>query len=161
MALAVDAVSVADHDHRIAPGMPIPGAREPGMLTPFRSSVPRVQIPEGPNTMDATTIAKRQREGAEGPVSSVPQVSGHGMVRSTDCVNSWGQPGVVCLTGLPESDVRLTRALRRRSTSTPTPSMRHTARPSRRSSANCSSFWTPVDYKRRQGWKTFHAQVTL
>jgi hypothetical protein len=42
---------------------PIPGAREPGMLTTFVPSRPVVAIPEGPGTMDAATIAERQREG--------------------------------------------------------------------------------------------------
>ena len=40
-------------------------------------------------------------------------------------------------------------------------SMRRTAKPSRRSSANCSSFWTTVDYKRRQGRRVHSPQVTV
>ena len=37
------------------------------MLTPFKFSVLRVQIPDGPSTMDAATIAERQREGGGVP----------------------------------------------------------------------------------------------
>lgn len=44
----------------------IPGAREPGMLTTF--GVPAVAIiPDSPSTMDAATIAARQREGGGAP----------------------------------------------------------------------------------------------
>ena len=44
----------------------IPGAREPGRLTTF--GVPAVvSVPDSPSTMDATTIAARQREGGGAP----------------------------------------------------------------------------------------------
>lgn len=43
----------------------IPGSREPGMLTTF--GVPAVVIPDSPSTMDAATIAARQREGGGAP----------------------------------------------------------------------------------------------
>ena len=43
----------------------IPGAREPGMLTTF--GVHALVIPDSPSTMDAATIAARQREGGGAP----------------------------------------------------------------------------------------------
>jgi hypothetical protein len=44
----------------------IPGSREPGMLTTF--GVPTVvAITDSPSTMDAATIAARQREGGGAP----------------------------------------------------------------------------------------------
>lgn len=43
----------------------IPGAREPGKLTTF--GVQPVVIPNSPSTMDATTIAAREREGGGAP----------------------------------------------------------------------------------------------
>jgi len=43
----------------------IPGAREPGMLTTF--GVVAAIIPDWPKTMDAATIASRQREGGGAP----------------------------------------------------------------------------------------------
>jgi hypothetical protein len=43
----------------------IPGAREPGMLTTF--GVVAAIIPDWPKTMDAATIAARQREGGGAP----------------------------------------------------------------------------------------------
>jgi hypothetical protein len=43
----------------------IPGAREPGMLTTF--SRPVVSREDAPVTMDAATIAARQREGGGAP----------------------------------------------------------------------------------------------
>lgn len=43
----------------------IPGSREPGMLSTF--GVPAVVIPDSPSTMDAATIAARQREGGGAP----------------------------------------------------------------------------------------------
>ena len=43
----------------------IPGSREPGMLTTF--GVPAVIMPDSPSTMDAATIAARQREGGGAP----------------------------------------------------------------------------------------------
>jgi hypothetical protein len=43
----------------------IPGARERGMLTTF--GVHAIVIPDSPSTMDATTIAARQREGGGAP----------------------------------------------------------------------------------------------
>lgn len=49
-----------------ADDLPIPGAREPGMLTTFRSA-PALPVPDGPSTMDSATIADRQREGGGAP----------------------------------------------------------------------------------------------
>ena len=47
---------------------PVPGDREPGMLTTFGVPPASVRIvPEGPSTMDAATIAARQREGGGAP----------------------------------------------------------------------------------------------
>jgi hypothetical protein len=43
----------------------IPGAREAGVLTTF--GVPAVILPHSPTTMDAATIAARQREGGGAP----------------------------------------------------------------------------------------------
>ena len=43
----------------------IPGAREPGMLTRF--GAPPVTVYNSPCTMDAATIAARQREGGGAP----------------------------------------------------------------------------------------------
>jgi hypothetical protein len=43
----------------------IPGAREPGMLSTF--GVPAAIIPDSTNTMNAATIAARQREGGGAP----------------------------------------------------------------------------------------------
>ena len=43
----------------------IPGAREPGTLTTF--GVHAVVIPDSPSTMDAATIAAREREGGGAP----------------------------------------------------------------------------------------------
>ena len=45
--------------------------------------------------------------------------------------------------------------------STRTLLMHRTGEPSRHSSVNCSSFWTTVDYKRRQGWQAHRPQVTV
>lgn len=67
MTLAVDIAAVAGHERSIEAGDLIPGAREPGMLTSFRSSAPRLPLPDGPSTMDAATIAQRQREGGGAP----------------------------------------------------------------------------------------------
>jgi hypothetical protein len=51
-------------DDRLSTPM-IPGAREPGMLTTF--GVPALVIPQSASTMDAATIAARQREGGGAP----------------------------------------------------------------------------------------------
>ncbi len=51
----------------------IPGAREPGMLTTFAAPPASGRIPEEPSTMDATTIAERQREGGGAPNQRRPQ----------------------------------------------------------------------------------------
>jgi hypothetical protein len=48
------------------PSALIPGAREPGMLT-RGASAPSEQIPDGPGTMEAATVAERQREGGGAP----------------------------------------------------------------------------------------------
>ena len=50
----------------------IPGAREPGMLTTFGTSPPSAQVPDGWSTMDAATIAERQREGGGAPSQRRP-----------------------------------------------------------------------------------------
>jgi hypothetical protein len=83
MTLAIDTVSVSDHERLIAPGILIPGAREPGMLTSFGSSAADVLLPDGPSTMDAATIAERQREGGGAPSQrrSVEERSWKGLVR--------------------------------------------------------------------------------
>ena len=47
------------------PSPMIPGAREPGMLTRF--GAPPVTVYDSPCTMDAATIAARQREGGGAP----------------------------------------------------------------------------------------------
>jgi hypothetical protein len=52
----------------------IPGAREPGMLTTF--GVHAVVIPASPITMDAATIAARQREGGGAPNQRRPAREG-------------------------------------------------------------------------------------
>ena len=44
----------------------IPGSREPGMLTTFGVHA-AVIIPDSPSTLDAATIAARQREGGGAP----------------------------------------------------------------------------------------------
>lgn len=49
------------------PSALIPGAREPGMLTMLRTSAASAQIPDGLGTMDAATVAERQREGGGAP----------------------------------------------------------------------------------------------
>jgi len=55
------------------PAVPlIPGAREPGMLTTFAPSAAGTRIPDEPSTMDATTIAERQREGGGAPSQRRP-----------------------------------------------------------------------------------------
>jgi hypothetical protein len=66
MTLAVEIVPGAGHDHHHAPI--VPGAREPGVLTRLGAPAASVQIiPDGPSTMDAATIAERQREGGGAP----------------------------------------------------------------------------------------------
>lgn len=60
---AVERTAPVRDDRLIAPM--IPGAREPRTLTTF--GVPAVVIPDSPSTMDATTIAARQREGGGAP----------------------------------------------------------------------------------------------
>jgi hypothetical protein len=55
---------------RVVPGAatsPVPGEREPGMLTTSGVVDAGTLIPEGPSTMDAATIAERQREGGGAP----------------------------------------------------------------------------------------------
>lgn len=52
----------------------IPGAREAG--TPTRFGVPVVIIPASPSTMDAVTIAARQREGGGAPNQRRPAREG-------------------------------------------------------------------------------------
>jgi hypothetical protein len=51
----------------------VPGAREPGMLTIFGAgAMSRTTIPHGPSTIDAVTIAERQREGGGAPSQRRP-----------------------------------------------------------------------------------------
>jgi hypothetical protein len=46
----------------------VPGDREPGVLTTFGTpTAGTLTIPQGPSTMDAVTIAERQREGGGAP----------------------------------------------------------------------------------------------
>jgi hypothetical protein len=52
----------------------IPGAREPGMLTTF--GVRARVTPDSPSTMDAVTIAARQREGGGAPSERRPARDG-------------------------------------------------------------------------------------
>jgi hypothetical protein len=81
--LTVHAVSAPDYQRLIAPGILIPGAREPGMLTSFRSPAADVPLRDGPSTMDAATIAERQREGGGVPSQrrSAEERSWRGLVR--------------------------------------------------------------------------------
>lgn len=52
---------------------PIPGEREPGLLTTFQPVVALARIiPDGPSTMDAVTIAEHQREGGGAPSQRRP-----------------------------------------------------------------------------------------
>jgi hypothetical protein len=57
----------------------IPGAREPGMLTTF--GTPAVVFPDSPTTMDAVTIAARQREGGGAPNQRRPAREGSAWTR--------------------------------------------------------------------------------
>ena len=58
-------------------GQLMPGAREPGMLTMFGGlPVSSGIIPDGPSTMDATTIAEHQREGGGAPNQRRPAGAG-------------------------------------------------------------------------------------
>jgi hypothetical protein len=57
----------------------IPGAREPGMLTTFGAHA--VVFPDSPTTMDATTIAARQREGGGAPTQRRPAREGSAWTR--------------------------------------------------------------------------------
>jgi hypothetical protein len=52
----------------------IPGVREPGMLMTF--GVHALVIPDSPSTMDAATIAARQREGGGAPNQRRPAREG-------------------------------------------------------------------------------------
>jgi hypothetical protein len=62
----------ARDDHFTVPM--IPGAREPGMLTTF--GVRALVTPDSPSTMDAVTIAARQREGGGAPNQRRPAREG-------------------------------------------------------------------------------------
>ena len=83
MTRTVETVSVPDRELLFAPGILIPGAREPGMLASFTSSSVDVRLPDGPSTMDAATIAERQREGggARNQRRSAHERSWRGLVR--------------------------------------------------------------------------------
>jgi hypothetical protein len=65
-------------DDRIRVPM-IPGAREPGMLTTF--GVRPVVFSDSPTTMDAVTIAARQREGGGAPNQRRPAREGSALKR--------------------------------------------------------------------------------
>ena len=67
MTPAVDTSSAQYRERLIGPGLLIPGTREPGMLTSFESAATDLQLVDGPSTMDAATIADRQREGGGAP----------------------------------------------------------------------------------------------
>lgn len=71
MTPAVEIVPGADRDRHKAPM--IPGSREPGMLATLGALAGNVWIiPDGPSTMDAATIAERQREGGGAPSQRRP-----------------------------------------------------------------------------------------
>ena len=56
---------------------PIPGEREHGMLTMFGGLPANSRtVPDGPSTMDATTIAEHQREGGGAPNQRRPPRAG-------------------------------------------------------------------------------------
>ena len=59
-------LGAADH----FPSLMIPGGREPGMLTRFAAEP--VIVNDSPRTMDAATIAARQREGGGAPSERRP-----------------------------------------------------------------------------------------
>jgi hypothetical protein len=63
LTLRVEPVPLAPADH--FPPRMIPGAREPGMQVRF--GAPPVTVYNSPRTMDAATIAARQREGGGAP----------------------------------------------------------------------------------------------
>jgi hypothetical protein len=75
--LPVGSASRARDDHFTVPM--IPGAREPGMLTTF--GVHAIVIPPSPSTMDAVTIAARQREGGGAPNQRRPAREGSAWTR--------------------------------------------------------------------------------
>jgi hypothetical protein len=64
LTLRVEPVPLAPADH--FPPRMIPGAREPGMQVRF-GAPPPVTVYNSPRTMDAATIAARQREGGGAP----------------------------------------------------------------------------------------------
>jgi len=56
---------------------PVPGEHERGTLTRFATLAAHVPVvPDGPGTMDAATIADRQREGGGAPNQRRPVRSG-------------------------------------------------------------------------------------
>ena len=63
LTIRVEIVPLAPDDH--FPPRMIPGAREPGMQVRF--GAPPVTVYDSPCTMDAATIAARQREGGGAP----------------------------------------------------------------------------------------------
>jgi hypothetical protein len=68
LTLRVEIVPLAPDDH--FPPRMIPGAREPG--TQVRFGAPPVTVYNSPCTMDAATIAARQREGGGAPSERRP-----------------------------------------------------------------------------------------
>ena len=72
IAVRLDEPSV--RDERFKTPM-IPGAREPGMLTTFGRR-PAAILVDSPTTMDAATIAARQREGGGAPNQRRPPRNG-------------------------------------------------------------------------------------
>lgn len=68
LTLRVERAPQAPADH--FPPRMIPGAREPGVLTRF--GAPPVTVYNSPRTMDAATIAARQREGGGAPTERRP-----------------------------------------------------------------------------------------
>lgn len=79
MTPSVEIVPGADHDsHKEL----IPGEREPGMLTGFGGLAANLPgVPQGPGTMDAATIAERQREGGGAPSQRRPARERSGVLK--------------------------------------------------------------------------------
>jgi hypothetical protein len=85
MTLTIDIVPGADYEKS---SERIPGQREAGMLTMFGPDESMRIIRDEPSTMDAATIAERQREGGGAPSQRRParkrslwQGLGHGLLQ--------------------------------------------------------------------------------